>query len=165
MMSVVSCKDEQNTIIFKNDIDNFAAWVDYSLPSKYYTDIAYSGKYVNLLNPSYPYSTTFHKKIGDITCNTISNVEVKAMVYCKDKIPPAFIRLDIWDFQSTSKFFLSSDIGDYVVKPNNWYLCKTIFNLNDIKNKKQEDFLRIYLKNDGTNDVYVDDITIQIYSN
>lgn len=162
MMSVVSCKDEQNTIIFKNDIDNFAAWVDYNLYGKHYTDSAYSGKYVNILNPTNPYSTTFYQRIKDICDQKINEVEIKAMVYCKDKIPISSVVLDIWDHDSKSKFFYGVDVSDFVVKPNKWYLCKARVNLKEVKNITEEDFLRIYLKNDGASNIYVDDISITI---
>lgn len=125
------------------------------------SQVAYSGKFSYLLKEQ-GFSATFSKKILDFTTEKTSKIEIdfSAWIWMPTKSHAKMV-VSLVDTNQKTYFWLGKDVLDLIKPKPLWQ--KVVFKASFKPNKYPKDvWLKIYLWNDDTVHIWVDDMKIGI---
>lgn len=125
------------------------------------TQVAFSGKYSYLLKEQ-GFSASFAKKILDFTTSKTSKIEIdfSAWIWMPSKSKVKMV-VSLVDTDQKTYFWLGKDVLDLLKPKSSWQ--KAIFKASFKPQEYPKDvWLKIYLWNDDTHHVWVDDMMIGI---
>jgi hypothetical protein len=120
----------------------------------------FSGRYSLRMNPETEFGPTFEAAAGDAHLFEGGTVKVRAMIFTELESSQALIVFSLEQWDSPVYMWLASSVSNYAV-PGEW--SPVFFTIPVKELKSSRDILKVYIWNPGKENLYVDDIVIEVF--
>ena len=162
---ISSCAKKSGNYIasFSNDMDASFAWSDAIPPNVIQNPDAHSGRYICRLDSAYPYSPTYNEKVSNISEKKFSKVKISAWIKVdKNSAEPSLV-IDIRDSTGKTLEWIGKNFTGENLKTVGWNYYENIVDLKEGSRLTPSNIYRIYVMNDKSNFVLLDDLEINYY--
>ena len=147
-------------LTFTNDMETILAWTDDTPANIVYFNNAHSGKYVNLIDSSHVFGSTFQMRNKDVSTTLLKKVTFGAWFNSQQNGSQPELVIDLHDKNGNSIEWISESVKDKIKTQGKWTWAEFSIDLVAKKRNDPENSLRIYAINKSGSVCLVDDMQV-----